>query len=244
MIRFLFAKAVVQDRNAQVLHSLRLWVLAPTVASVDAEHGEQELPFHSAFGHNAILDPESHRFSNETMELVFANGVAHDVRKGDRDCDLDATATLNANSGSMFAALLCLLQLYLSLSLSDLFDYVGCCIVFVALTCMLGSNRIALRCMLLLISLSFSPFCRNTLDLMSVETCAPTDVCFVDHTPRHGHYTERSAVSQHADVTLRLPRLRRLENNSNETSRTASGTHLENNGRQDRMSNRARLARS
>ena len=167
MIRFLFAKAVVKDRNAQVLHSLRLWVLAPTVASVDAEHGEQELPSHSAFGHNAILDPVNHSFSNETMDLVFANGVAHDVRKGDRDCDLGATATLSANSGSMFAALLCLLQLYLSLSLSDLFDYVACCIVFVAVTCML--------LLISLISLSFSSFCRNTLDLMSVETCAPTD---------------------------------------------------------------------
>ena len=80
MVRFLVVKAVVKDIHAQVLHSLRLWVLAPTVASVDAEHGEQELPFHSRSGHNAILDLESHSFSNETVDLVFANGVAHDVR--------------------------------------------------------------------------------------------------------------------------------------------------------------------
>ena len=37
----------------------------------------------------------------------------------------------------MFAALLCLLQLCLSLSLSDLFDYVGCFIVFVLIVLLL-----------------------------------------------------------------------------------------------------------
>ena len=55
----------------------------------------------------------------------------------------------------MFAALLCLLQLYLSLSLSDLFDYVGCCIVFVLIVLLLHA------CLAQIVLLSDACFCSS-----------------------------------------------------------------------------------
>ena len=55
----------------------------------------------------------------------------------------------------MFAALLCLLQLCLSLSLSDLFDYVGCCIVFVLIVLLLHA------CLAQIVLLSDACFCSS-----------------------------------------------------------------------------------